>query len=154
MVLKCFTLPSSPPPTRRRGKERLLGYRKVDLFRNSSLGASPIFVAYQQFSPVANTKYRSAAAVRSSRQTQHVDQQAQFDPEEPVRFANQPEAAEAGRSHRKLVRSAVVGFSQWCHHKQSSAMQCKAKWYMHVISKEQQGRAEQTKPPASHCLGS
>jgi hypothetical protein len=39
----------------------------VDLFSNSSLGAK--LDLWQQFSPVANTKYDSGAADQSSRQT-------------------------------------------------------------------------------------
>ena len=43
-VLEHFNLPSGPPPTRGRGKERLIGMGFADLFKNSSLGSIPIFV--------------------------------------------------------------------------------------------------------------
>jgi hypothetical protein len=53
---------------------------------------------YQQFSPVANTKYESAAAVQFSGQTLHTDQQEQFNPEETPRLSNWLEAAEGARA--------------------------------------------------------
>lgn len=49
MVCKCFNPASSPPPTRGRGKEGLLGYGwKVDLFRNGSLEQTPSVLSGNQ----------------------------------------------------------------------------------------------------------
>jgi hypothetical protein len=55
-----LNLPSKPPPTRYRGKERLLGYREVDPFRNNSLGEIAIFIV---LSLLANTEHEPAATV-------------------------------------------------------------------------------------------
>ena len=99
---------------------------------------------YQQFCPVANTKYKSAVAVQSSRQTPHTNQQEQVNPEETAKLANWPEALEVARIRSNLLRSSLVEkFSLWSHHKRSSAMQCKVNQYMAVVaknSKEEQSR--------------
>jgi hypothetical protein len=46
--------------------------------------------------------------------------------------ANLPKSMEVARSHRNLMRSSLRSFSLWCHHKWSSATQCKRSQYMCV----------------------
>ena len=77
----------------------------MDLFRNSSLGAIPIFIVFCQ---LANTKHKSATAVQSSWQATHREQQRQFTPGDKVRFANRP--SPVTRSRRTLTRSYFGGF--------------------------------------------
>jgi hypothetical protein len=91
---------------------------EIDLFRNSSLGqVHSLLSGYRQFIPVANTNYEPAALVQSSRQTPHMNLQGQFNPEETTRLANQLGSVEAARSCRNLMRSSLVSFSLWHHHK-------------------------------------
>ena len=101
---------------------------EVDLFSNSSLGASSVIFGSSSV-PIANTKYDSAAADQSSRQadtrhepaaavqfSQQADtRQLQFNPEETARLDNQPEArqqkwqAATGASRAVLGRVSVNG---------------------------------------------
>jgi hypothetical protein len=101
---------------------------------------------YQQFSPVANTKFESAATVQSSLdrhhtrtssyspihwQSPHINQQEKFNPEETTRLDNQPEVTETAKGYKDLRRSYLVNFTLW--YKWSSATQCKVNQYMHVV---------------------
>jgi hypothetical protein len=65
-----------------------------------------------------------------------MNQQGQFNPEETTRFANWPEATEAARSCRNLMRCSLLSFSPWHHHKWSSAKQGKANQDIHVVTEE------------------
>lgn len=61
------TSPLAPPPSRGSGRGQLLGVGEVNLFSNSFLGGE-LDILWQQFSPIAITKYDLAAADQSSRQ--------------------------------------------------------------------------------------
>jgi hypothetical protein len=77
-LLKHIILPSSPPPTRDSGKERLIRAEEdEDLVKNSSFESiQSALSGYQQFS-----SHESAAVARSIC-TPHTNQQWQFNPEE------------------------------------------------------------------------
>ena len=82
-VLKLFNLPSIPPPTRGNGKGRLLGHGgkwtclEIVLWGDSNLHCQDTSNSvYQQ-----TTKQESAAAVQSTWQTPHTNQQWQLSPE-------------------------------------------------------------------------
>lgn len=72
VVFKCFNLPSSPPPTRGSGEERLIGQRRVCTCLEIVLWANPICIvriSAGQFtrvnsSPLANTIHESEEAER------------------------------------------------------------------------------------------
>jgi hypothetical protein len=70
---------------------------EVDLFRNCYWGLFQSSL--------------SEAAVQSTQQTPHTNQQLQFNVEETPRLANQPGSSEAAESHRKLMRSSLQSFS-------------------------------------------
>jgi hypothetical protein len=97
--------------------------------------AKPALYQLYQSGPLANTKHKSAT-VQYTWQTPHMNGQGQFKPEETKRLANEPESAEVARNCRSPTRSSLVSFSLWCHHKRSSAMQCKVNQYTHVISED------------------
>ena len=109
-VLKCFDLPFSPSPTRGSRKERFIENRRVDLFRNSSLGL--LSLCCQQSSPLAkpNTNQQQQSNP-SIVQTPFMNQQWQFNPEETPRLANWPKSMEAARSLQNITRSSLVSCS-------------------------------------------
>lgn len=62
---------------------------------------------YHLLSPVTNTKYKSPAAVQSSCQTPHMNQQRHFNSKETARLASQAEAADVARILWNLMRSSL-----------------------------------------------
>jgi hypothetical protein len=128
---------------------------EVDLFSNSSLGASLIFFL-SNFSPLANTKYSSLATDQPSRQvdTTHkpaatvqsflqantsMNQRLWLNYEETIRLVNWPKARPQKQQGccMKFMSSSWMSFSQkQCYHKLSSTMLCKANQYMCVVSEE------------------
>jgi hypothetical protein len=116
----------------------------VDLFSNSSLGGK-LNLLWQQFSPEANTKHKSAAADQFSKQAD--TKKMKTNPEGTSRLSKWPEV----RLLKKLSTSPWESFSPSQHHlKLSLTTRCKANQYTGVIMKN--GKVEQTKPMLSVCL--
>jgi hypothetical protein len=65
LLLIKFNLSSSPPPSRGSGREKLLGCGGSGLVQQSFFEGE-LHLLWQQFSPIANTKYDSAVADQSS----------------------------------------------------------------------------------------
>jgi hypothetical protein len=61
-----LNLPSSPPPSRNSGGGKILGYREVDLFKNSSLRKSPVRISTFQSSSKKPTRISSGSPVHSA----------------------------------------------------------------------------------------
>ena len=128
-VLKCFNLPSSPPPTRGHGKERLMGQRKMcthleivlwGRFQSSLSG-------YHQF-----TSHKSAAVAWSTHK-----HHSQINWEEMTRFC---QLAQVHRNSKKPPE----------HHKKFfGVFFSKTSWQM-MTSKELQGESIPHSP--AHCL--
>jgi hypothetical protein len=70
-----FNLSSSPPPSRGSGREKLLRYRGSGAVQQEFFGGQ-LDLLGQQFSPVSNTNYDSAAADQSSGQVDTRHEQA------------------------------------------------------------------------------
>jgi hypothetical protein len=119
MVLKCFNLPWSPPPSRGSGKGRLWGkWTYLERF----FGATHICVVYK--SAVQFTSLQ-AAATPSTRKHFTDTSAVQFD---RVRFSS--------NKLQHTSRRFSVCFSLCRTDKCSLATQCKANQYMFVTSKE------------------
>jgi hypothetical protein len=112
-VLKCFNLPSSPPPTRGSGKERLIGQRGMwaclDIVLSGDFNLHCQDISSHESATVAqlitNSIYQSGMASRLYQLT-------------PV--------TEVARNCQDTTRSALVCFSLWSHDKQRPAESGKA----------------------------
>lgn len=90
---------------------------------------------------LANTKHESIAVAQSRRSCEALP--------------NWHGSIEAARISCNTMRSSLVSYSLWSHHKQRSATWCKANQYKSTISEDQQDRANWTNARASsHWLWS
>ena len=113
-VLKCFNLPSSPPPTRGSEKERLLGYRGSGPAQILFFGANPICVVRK--SAVQFTGISSCSSIHLQILHEHTSspvQQCQESKHKP---------AEVARPSRNSQASSGVTQDQQRHQEKFSVM--------------------------------
>ena len=159
MVLKCFNLHSSPPPTRGSGRKVIMIWRKwtsleMLLWSKSHLCCQEISSSVHRSAAAAQSthKYfmdipavqsgvgRAAAVAQSSRNSQASAETARVSRRNQGQqghqgkfFANQPKSKEVEGSCWHTTRSFSVCFSLQSPNKWSSTTQRKADQYMHAV---------------------
>lgn len=111
MVLKCFNLPSSSPPTRGSGKRKV--NRKWGLWTCLEIVLSDCSNPRRQQSSVLGRHY---SWISNSSLIQ----------KKPRGSANCPESKEMARSHQNILRSSLESHSLWRHDSRRSATPWKA----------------------------
>jgi hypothetical protein len=112
----------------------------MDLFSNNYLWGE-LSLCCQQFSSIANTRYKPAAAVQSPQQVDTTHEPAAIVQSWRNCKVCQPtwsKAAEAARSHRNFMRSSLASFSLW-HHYHKLAQQCYVYWLVLSANSTQAG---------------